>query len=175
MNLVAAIESVDMDDLIDRMNSYAMSRLKSVGLKDFDGVEPIDFVGEVLLKVVEGKRDWEKAQCSFKEFLFGCLKSDISNFFKTNDHLHEDELPDVPHDVNSTKHHLEQRTQIIEMLKKEGADEDEVNVFEYWMDGVNKPAEIATELDVDVKEIYKITKRLERRLLKVKLTVTDIL
>lgn len=71
MNLTEAIQSVDMNKVIDSMNAYAISLLKSAGAKNFNGKEPIDFVGEVILKVMEGKRDWTKAQCSFKEFLFG--------------------------------------------------------------------------------------------------------
>ena len=76
MYLAEAIKSVDMNEVIDRMNAYAISLLKSVGSKNFNGKEPIDFVGDVILKVMEGKRDWSKAKCSFTEFLFGCLKRD---------------------------------------------------------------------------------------------------
>lgn len=174
MNLTEAIQSVDMDEVVDRMNAYAISHLKSVGVKNFNGKEPIDFVGDVILKVMEGKRDWDKAQCSFKEFLFGCLKSEINNFFSTNKNIYEDELPDVP--LNEQSLNVEdKRSQVSELLKQEGADDDELTVFECWADGMTKPAEIAKDLGIDVKEVYKITKRLERRLPKIQTQVTNII
>lgn len=174
MNLAEAIQSVDMDEVIDRMNAYAISRLKTVGVKNFNGKEPIDFVGDVILKVMEEKRDWSKAQCSFKEFLFGCLKSEITNFFTTNKNIYADELPDIPSNEQSFNVE-EKRNQVSELLKQEGADDDELTVFEYWMDGIFKPAEIAKDLGIEVKAVYNITKRLERRLPKIQTQVTNII
>lgn len=163
-----------MDEVIDRMNAYAISLLKSVGVKNLNGKEPIDFVGEVILKVMEGKRDWNKAQCPFTEFLFGCLKSEINNFFTTNKNIFNDELPDIP--SNEQCLNIENdRNQISELLKREGADDDELTVFEYWADGITKPAEIAKDLGIDVKEVYKITKRLERRLPKIQTQAASII
>lgn len=164
MNLATAIQSVDMDDIIDRMNAYAISRLRSVGAKDFNGKEPIDFVGDLLLKVMEGKRDWSKAQCSFKEFLFGCLKSEISNFFRAHQSIYTDQLPLDLSDENSEV--TERRTHAIALLRREGADNDELAVLECWLDGVTKPSDIASELETEVKHIYNVIKRLERRLRK---------
>mgnify|MGYP003648770776 CR=1 FL=1 len=82
MNLYDELQSIDLDDLLDRLTSYATNRLKSAGLKDLGGKEPFDFVGDLLLKVIEGTRDWENANCSFTDFMFGSLRSEISNFLK---------------------------------------------------------------------------------------------
>lgn len=174
MNLTEAIQSVDMDEVIDRMNAYAISLLKSVGIKNFNGKEPIDFVGDVILKVMEGKRDWSKAQCPFEEFLFGCLKSEISNFFTTNKNIYSDELPDIYSNEESFNAD-EKRNQVSELLEQEGADDDELTVFEYWMEGITKPAKIAEDLGIDVKKVYKITKRLVRRLPKIQTQVINII
>ena len=166
MNLTEAIQSEDMDAIIDSMNAYAISILKSVGVKDFNGRHPVDFVGDILLKVMEGKRDWEKAECSFKEFLFGCLRSEISSFFKTKKRISSGEMPEIP--VNGNAINVEEkRNQVSEMLKEEGANDDELTVFEYWMDGIFKPAEIGKDLGVDATEIYVIIKRLKRKLEKI--------
>lgn len=174
MNLTEAIQSVDMEEVIDRMNAYAISLLKSVGVKNFNGKEPIDFVGDVILKAMEGKRDWAKAECSFTEFLFGCLKSEISNFFTTNKNIYDNEFPDFR--SNEQSFNVEdKRTQISELLKQEGADDEELTVFEYWADGITKSAEIAKDLGIDVKEVYKITKRLERRLPKIQTQAANII
>jgi len=177
MNLAEAIESVDLNEIIDSMNAYAISRLKSVGVKNFNGREPIDFVGDLILKVMEGKRDWSKAQCPFKEFLFGCLKSEIQNFFTTTKNLNTDELPAIPSNVSSESSiEIEKkRAQISDLLEKEGADDDELTVFEYWMDGIYKPRDIAKDLGVEVKEIYKIIKRIERRLPKIQMQAINII
>jgi RNA polymerase sigma factor (sigma-70 family) len=174
MNLTEAIQSVDMDDLIDRMNAYAIIRLKSVGIKNFNGKEPVDFVGDLILKVMEGQRNWNKAQCSFKDFLFGCLKSEIANFFKLNKNIHEDDFPDIPVEEQS-QNIEEKRKQVSELLKQEGADDNELLIFECWIDGITKPKEIAKDLGIEVKEVYNITKRLERRLPKIQIQVTNII
>ncbi|HEY3388749.1 MAG TPA: hypothetical protein VGK38_04200, partial [Prolixibacteraceae bacterium] len=79
MNLEEALRNNDMDEIIDSMTAYVYSRIKTIGVKDLEGKTPEDFVGEVLMKVVEGERDWSKAKCSFKVFLFGCLRSHLYN------------------------------------------------------------------------------------------------
>ncbi len=174
MDLEEAIQSVDMEELIDRMNAYAISQLKTVGIKNFNGKEPIDFVGDLILKVMEGQRDWNKAKCSFKEFLFGCLKSEIANFFKVNKYKYNDDFPDIPSDSQS-QNIEEARNQLFELLKQVGADDDELIVFEYWIDGITKSSEIAKDLGIEVKEVYNITKRLERRLPKIQTQVINII
>jgi DNA-directed RNA polymerase specialized sigma24 family protein len=174
MNIVEEIRSEDMDEVIDRMNAYAIYLLKTVAVKNFNGKEPIDFVGDVILKVMEGTRDWDKAKCSFRDFLFGCLKSEISNFFKINKIIYEDELPDISSDEEPLPVD-DERKYVSDLLKQEGADDDELTVFEYWVDGITKAAEIAEDLGINVREVYKITKRLERRLYKIQKKVKNII
>jgi len=174
MNLAEALNSIDLDEVIDSLNAYAISHLKSVGEKNFDGKEPIDLVSDLILKVMEGKRDWNKAQCSFREFLFGCLKSEISNFFITNKNIHADELPEIP--INEYSINIEEkRKQVSDLLKQEGAEDEELIVFEYWMEGIYKPSEIAKDLGIEVKRIYNIIKRLERRLPKIQMQIINII
>lgn len=174
MNLAEALKSENMDEIIDSMNAYAISVLKSVGEKDFNGKHPFDFVGDVLLKVMEGTRDWNKGECSFKEFLFGCLRSDIYSFFKTKKRHSSDKLLEIP--INGHPINFEvKKKQILELLEQEGADDDELKVFEFWMDGIFKPAIIAAELGVPVKEIYVIIKRLERKRKKIEQQAINII
>lgn len=161
MNLYKEIQAID-DSVIDGMNNYAISRLRAVGAKDFNGKEPIDFVGDVLVKVVEGKRDWRKAECSFKEFLFGCLRSEISNFFSKQKSVHSSEIPESS-ETESAESIEKKRQRTYEILKKEGADDDELMVFECWMEGITKPSEVAQELGIKPQDVYNITKRLERK------------
>tara|TARA_R110000868_G_scaffold312820_3_gene573799 strand:- start:15976 stop:16599 length:624 start_codon:yes stop_codon:yes gene_type:complete len=167
MNLYDELQSIDLDDLLDRLTSYATNRLKSAGLKDLGGKEPFDFVGDLLLKVIEGTRDWENANCSFTDFMFGSLRSEISNFLKGSLVGQTQDLLES-HAYNNQDDIKEERQQVSELLQQAGADDDELMVFEYWLDGICKPREIAEDLGIDVKEIYRTVKRLERRLPKIR-------
>ena len=174
MNLYDELQSVDLDDLIDRLTLYATNRLMSAGLKDLGGREPCDFVGDLLLKVMEGTRDWENANCSFTDFMFGCLKSELSNFF--NGSLigqTQDLLESHPH--GNQEDIKEERQLVSELLQQAGADDEELMVFEYWMDGIYKPREIAEDLGIDVRVVYRTVKRLERRLPKIRVQAKSII
>ena len=83
-------------------------------------------------------------------------------------------MPEIPTD-GSLSNIEKKRKQVSDLLEQEGADDDELTVFECWVDGINKPADIAKDLGVDVKEIYKIIKRLERRLPKIQTQAINIL
>ena len=174
MNLIQAMQSIDMEELIDRLNLYAESRLKTIGVKDFNGREPVDFVGDLILKVMEGKRDWNKSQCPFDVFLFGCLKSEIYNFFIANKHIHTDQLPEIP-SIGILSNFLAEREFVSNLLSEKGADDDELLVFESWMDGIFKPSEIASDLGIEIKSVYNIIKRLERRLPQIQAQAIKIL
>lgn len=165
MTLEEALHNNDMNDIMDSMTAYVYGHIKTIGVKDLEGKTPEDFVGEVLMKVAEGERDWSKAKCSFKDFLFGCLKSHLYNFFKSFKQKFEAEFPDIESGAVS-ENEAELKKIAIQKLKAEGADQDELDVFEYWIEGMDKPAEIAELLGKNVKEIYNITKRLERKMPK---------
>jgi len=167
MTLEEALHNNDMNDIIDSMTAYAYSRIKTIGVKDLEGKTPADFVGEVLMKVAEGERDWQKAKCSFKVFLFGCLKSHISNYLVAFEQKYESELSDTESREESNNE-SELKQIAIQKLKTEGADQDEVDIFECWIDGVNKPSEVADLLGKDVQAIYNIQKRLERKIPKLR-------
>lgn len=165
MTLEEALHNNDMYDIIDSMTAYAYSRIKSIGVKDLEGKAPEDFVGEVLMKVAESERDWQKAKCSFKVFLFGCLKSHISNYLVAFEQKYESDLPDI--ETREESNSDSELIQIaIQKLESEGADQDEVDMFECWIDGINKPAEVADLLGKDIQEIYNIQKRLLRKIPK---------
>lgn len=166
MTLEEELHTNDMDEIIDSMTAYVYSRIKTIGVKDLEGRTADDFVGEVLMKVAEGERDWSKAKCSFKEFLFGCLRSHMNNFFKSFGAVNESELPDVRNEAKSGRE-SELKDVAINLLKEDGADDDEIEVFECWVDDITKPAEIAYLLEKKVKDVYNTTKRLSRRMPKI--------
>lgn len=166
MTLEEALKINNMDEIIDRMTAYVYNHIKTIGLKDLQGKQAEDFVAEVLMKVAEGDRDWNKATCSFKEFLFGCLRSHMSNFSKSYRQTFEDDPRFLDNDEVDGGKSDELRDKTILILIDDGADEDEIDVFECWVDGIKKPSDIANQLNKDVKEVYNITKRLIRRMPK---------
>lgn len=165
MTLEEALQNNDMNEIMDSMTAYVYGRIKTIGGKDLEGKTPEDFVGEVLMKVAEGERDWSKSKVPFKDFLFGCLKSHLYNFFKSFEQVYETELPDIQSETESGNE-SELKQIAIKKLKEDGADQDEIDVFECWIEDMNKPAEIAELLGKNVKAIYNITKRLERKMPK---------
>jgi DNA-directed RNA polymerase specialized sigma24 family protein len=165
MTLEEALHNNDMNEIMDSMTAYVYGRIKTIGVKDLEGKTPEDFVGEVLMKVAEGERDWSKSKVPFKDFLFGCLKSHLYNFFKSFEQVYETELPDIQSGTASGNE-SELKHIAIKKLKEDGADQDEIDVFECWIEDMNKPAEIAELLGKNVKEVYNITKRLERKMPK---------
>jgi hypothetical protein len=81
----AQVELVHMDlqTVIEEMNNYASRRLMNVDVKQLEGKTPDDFSSVVLLKVLEGTFNWETAATQdFRKFLFGCLRTECSNFLK---------------------------------------------------------------------------------------------
>jgi DNA-directed RNA polymerase specialized sigma24 family protein len=174
MSINEELEAIDLQCVIDKMTLYAIYRLRSNNVKSFIGKEPYDFVGEVLLKALEQQRDWEKAKCTIEEFLLGCLKSEISNFFVRKQVIITDQVPEdvvqlETYSVNEEKEHL------LKLLTDAGADDEEQILFELWSDGLTKSNLIASELGIPIMEVYKITRRLERRLSKIKIQVKNIL
>jgi DNA-directed RNA polymerase specialized sigma24 family protein len=167
MTLEEALKINNMDEIIDSMTAYVYSHIKTIGMKDLQGKQAEDFVAEVLMKVAEGDRDWPKATCSFKEFLFGCLRSHLNNFFKSYKPTFDDEPP-TPENIDLNNGDSDDlKSKAILSLIDEGADEDEIDVFECWVDGTKKSSDVAKLLNKDVKEVYNITKRLIRKLPKV--------
>jgi hypothetical protein len=172
MTVEEAILSHDMEDIVNRMILYAKEKFRLLDIKNLQGKEPFDFVQDVLCKSLESKRNWDETKCTFVEFLFGCLKSEISNFYSSKQIFHQD-IPDNLSEKNESVD--EEILEITKVLKQEGADDDEIILFTYWVDGICKPAVISEDLGVEVKDVLNITKRLRRRLLKVQSKVRQLI
>ena len=72
---------MDLQTVIEKMNLYAAMRLRNVDIKQLEGKTPDDFTSDTLLKVLGGIRSWETSSTdNFEKFLFGCLRSEVSNF-----------------------------------------------------------------------------------------------
>jgi len=168
MTVKQALETENMEFVIKKMERYALAQLKATRIKDFNGKQPADFVGDVILKVAEGIRKWDSSKLSFADFLFGCLKSEISNFFTSRRVRHTADLPENMSAVRSRKDIAGERSEVSELLEGAGANSEELIVFECWLDGMTKPSEIARDLGIPVETVYKIGDRLRIRLSKVR-------
>lgn len=172
MTVEEAILSHDMEDIVNRMILYARDKFKSLDVKNLQGKEPFDFVQDVLCKSLESKRNWDESKCTFVEFLFGCLRSEISNFFSSKQIFH----PNIPDNLSENNESVNgEILEVIRVLKQEGANDDEIIIFTYWTDGISKPSAISEDLGVEVKEVLNITKRLKRRLIKVQSKVRQLI
>lgn len=166
MTLTENLNRPDLPRIIDRMVLYANKRIKGVDPKKLQSLQGIDFVSDVLEKVANGIRDWEKADCSFEAFLFGSLKSDINNFFRKAKVLAIEDFLDETFEekILDTE---ETKKEAIEALRGYGADEIEISVFECWAAGISKSQDVANYLEMDVNKVYSITKKLVRRIEKI--------
>lgn len=172
MTIEEAILSHDMEDIVNRMTLYAREKFKSLDVRNLQGKEPFDFVQDVLCKSLESKRNWNESKCTFVEFLFGCLKSEISNFFSSQKIF----LTNIPDNLSGNNENVnEEILEVVRVLKQEGADDDEIIVFTYWTEGTSKPSVISEDLGIEIKDVLNITKRLRRRLIKVQSKIRQLI
>ncbi len=158
------LTDIDLEDLLDRMEAYARRRLRGLSEKDLEGLEILDFVFTVFNKALTNVRN--RGDSSFEQFVFGSLKSDISSFFKQKKNFVDFSENGDDKETSLDLEFIKKET-IIE-LKRLGADIYELTLFECWTEGITKRAEIAELMEVSVKEIDYATKRLERKLLRLR-------
>ncbi|MFB6340548.1 hypothetical protein ACE1ET_02445 [Saccharicrinis sp. FJH62] len=177
-------EYSDLDNLILRMELYTIDRLGR-DPKQYEGLEPIDFVFVVFEKAIQSIRNWDKSIYSFEQFAFGVLKSEISDFREKRKRRYK-ELNDTEGSTNAVFLELqdyydemisedpsfknlefnEQKDKFISLLKEEGCTVLEQLIFDCWCEGMYKPSEISNFLEVEIDEIYNAIKRLKSRKVK---------
>lgn len=184
-NIIEALEDYGEEkfkDLIRKMELYVIKRLEKRS-PAYGGLEPIDFVFNVISKAFNGDRNYDPNKVEFELFLFGALKSDISAALKKverrkvknspqqlEDECHIIDLPMFEQEVGYDDPGLmesdfeEQKKKLLELFGE--LNEIDNLVLDCWCDGIEKPKEIAELLELDIKEIYKAVKRLERKKIK---------
>ncbi|MFA5297656.1 MAG: hypothetical protein WC389_05545 [Lutibacter sp.] len=186
------LNSIDLQGLMDRMELYVRNRFYSNSEREKKGFDYLDFCDNVILKACDGTRNWDKDKCSFDEFIFGSLKSDLFNYFRKvnedkeklksgivvddvekevyiidiNNYVEPDEMGSL--EIPSTIDFETISKIIIEDLNNQGADKLEIEIFECWLNGYYKPKEIAELCDASVTQINIAVKRLSRKTLKLK-------
>ncbi|MEY8779783.1 hypothetical protein AB9K32_05110 [Allomuricauda sp. XS_ASV26] len=188
-DILTHLESIDLNELLDRMELYVRNRFYNKSEKIREGFDYLDFCYNVIIKACSGVRNWDKEKTSFESFIFGALKSDLYNFFRKqrqkedvakeeldteeeeylieiNDFVDLDSVEDLDEPPDMDFDYVSQ--DCLSYLKEQGADELEIGVFECWLSGYDKPIEIAELCGVDTAEIYNAVKRLSRKTIKLK-------
>ncbi len=164
--VLAQLESLQLSNLMKDMARFAVRIMRGN-----DIVIAEELVGEMFIRTIKGTRKWNK-KYSFKHFLFQGVRSLVNQYnnkygdepitFDNNFDLEQIVLANSDDSVK-----LEAlKTKLSEILKSNIPPPDYIEeiIFECWMDDKNKPSEIAESWDLDIKEVYKAIKRLERKL-----------
>jgi DNA-directed RNA polymerase specialized sigma24 family protein len=167
MHFLKELSDTDFDDLFGRLVGYATRKLRSVDIRTLDGMEPCDLVADIVEKALKNIRNPDNADCSLKEFLFGCVRSDIDAFFNRKK-MRLVDLNDEIEIILPAKETISQtiirKEKYVTYLQEVGADKEEIDVFNIWAEGITKPAEVGRELALSSTEIYKIQRRLLKHL-----------
>ena len=185
------LDSINLNELLDRMEDYVRGRFYNKSEKNREGIDYLDFCYDVLTKACTSVRNWDKEKVTFEEFVFGCLRSDLYNFFrklansngnilkkiidKTDKEVYIIEINEFTdfeeigvEDPSHTMDFDQISNDVSLSLKEQGTDKLEIQVFECWLAGYYKPREIAELCETDVKKINVAVKRLSRKTIKIK-------
>lgn len=174
------LKNCDIDSLIRRMQAFTVNKL-GYNKKNYEGLEPLDFVFTVFEKALTGVRNWDKSKIGFEEFVFGTLKSDISASIEKRkrrkgildeDVIDESYLLDIPIVIDeigfedTATQEIDFKTEkqdYLNKLKESEATDLEILIFECWCEEIFKPQEIADFLEEEITTIYNALKRLNKR------------
>jgi len=174
------LKNCDIDSLIRRMQAFTIGKL-GYNKKNYDGLEPLDFVFNVFEKALSGVRNWDKNKIDFEGFVFGSLKSDIyaaiekqnrRKNIQDKENIEETYILDIPvisdevgFEDSSTQQidYKIEKQNFLDKLKVAEATDLEILIFECWCDEIFKPQDIADFLELDVTTIYNALKRLQKR------------
>jgi DNA-directed RNA polymerase specialized sigma24 family protein len=174
------LKNFDIESLIRRMQAFTINKL-GYNKKNYDGLEPLDFVFSVFEKSLSGVRNWDKSKIDFEGFVFGSLKSDIyavikkqkrRKEIKDDEDIDESYILDIPlisDEVGSEDTALQEidnkivKQNFLDKLKASEATDLEILIFECWCDEIFKPQEIADFLELEITTIYNALKRLQKR------------
>ncbi|WP_430928931.1 hypothetical protein [Polaribacter marinivivus] len=178
--IIEKLNEIDIKKLLNKMELYVRDRFYDKSDRNKRGFQFQDFCQQTLTKACDGTRKWKPENCSFEQFIFWALQSDLDSFFKklkkTNNFKEENtqseyiiNLPnyiieETQNDINLDK--IDEQVKLkgwIEQLENQGADKEEIEIFECFTGGISKPKEIAELLNKPIEVIYTITRRLRRK------------
>lgn len=175
--LLKQLHNRDWDKLWARLlGRCAWILRKRYGVK-WPNQKLINFSRQVILEVtdkifIEKVRKWNLDEYpDFEDFIVGVVDSHINNTLNKNNKEIPTEDIEYFHNRNGELDidGLEQittpelRKQVFDELKAEGADDEELIVFECIADGIQKPKEIKIELGLSDEDFHNIWRRLKRK------------
>ncbi|CAM4076489.1 hypothetical protein [Zobellia nedashkovskayae] len=175
--LLKQLHNRDWDKLWARLlGSCAWILRKRYGVK-WRNQKLITFSRQIILEVtdkifLEKVRKWNLDEYpDFEDFIVGVVDSHINNTLNKNNK----EIPTEAIEYFQNRNGeldidgLEQittpelRKQVFDELKAEGADDEELIVFECIADGIHKPKDIKIELGLSDEDFHNIWRRLKRK------------
>lgn len=180
------IQQAEWGDIVPRLMKYALTKLSIRSRSPLEGhsIDDIahDIVYDSIKKVIEGKRQWDPDRGSLLNFLmFSVIRSDISHLYKSDyyDATQRLSIPQDDGDMNPIS-----RNDVNNNIDRDGSAAPDKNILDNEMrdsifkavegddelsdivlcmyEGIDKPEDIANQLNVDVKVIYNARKRLRR-------------
>jgi|TARA_R110002033_G_scaffold158028_2_gene194172 RNA polymerase sporulation-specific sigma factor len=181
--IIEQLNAIDIKRLLNKMELYVRDRFYDKSDRNKRGFQFQDFCQQTLTKACDGTRKWKPDNCSFEQFIFWALQSDLDSFFKKfkRTELTLEKTPQSEYIINlpnyieeksiddSSFEKIDEKVQLqewIKQLKDQGADKDELEMFEFFAAGIDKPKEIAELLDKPIEVIYTISRRLRRKKIK---------
>ena len=170
---------------LDRLIIYAQRKFIRLGWRNKDGFRspqgqgPDDIASEAIVRIIEGRRIYDKEKCpDFEKFLNGCVDSIISHIIDSPDFNKSKAMPCIITNGGETEEMeyegretdplqtcIEKDTvKQIESILEKNFSEDKIvlGIFECFKEGIYKRSELSMLLEVDVKEIDNAQKRLQR-------------
>lgn len=127
-------------------------------------------LSEVLdLVFIKGTRNWNSNHYpTFQDFLISVIDSQLSNSFSKSESKEEsvEEIVDnrLSENAEDEISYKELKQKSFKVLEENGANDDELLVFECMTDGIVKPQHIRTELGIDENTFRNIWRRLGPKL-----------
>src|SRR5690606_12939935 len=103
--IIEQLSKMDVKDLLNRMELYVRDRFYDKSDRNKKGFQFQDFCQQTLMKACDGTRKWKPSNCSFENFVFWALQSDLDSFFKqfkrvennTDENFQSEHIINIPH------------------------------------------------------------------------------
>ncbi|MAO16373.1 hypothetical protein LDL77_02550 [Flagellimonas marinaquae] len=180
--IIEQLDAIDVKNLLNRMELYVRDRFYDKSDRNKKGFQFQDFCQQTLMKACDGTRKWKPDNCSFEHFIFWALQSDLDSFFNQLNRTKDSEesphseyiinifhKPEEEYGFDRNYEKIDDETKIkewIQQLQEQGADKDEIEMFECFAAGIHKPSEIAELLDKPIEVVYTTSRRLRRKKIK---------
>lgn len=182
-HVLEMLGEADWEKIYPRLVAYAVSRTSRLfavkgGGQLPKGQEPADMAREAVRLVFEGERKWNpETHPDLLRYLSGVVSSLVSNLVTSADHMRRSdgtakEPPDfdvfegsVSPNPLATAESEECVEELRLIVDRETDGDEKLSSVAMGLEDGMRSAEIAEFLSIEVKEVYRLTRKLRRRLL----------